>query len=56
MNKRLHTVEEVYFLVRVGQWDQERLEQWLRDSIDAEYNYEYDMEDFEKDWTEDDTE
>jgi hypothetical protein len=43
----LHTVEEAHFLVRVGQWSIERLQQWLQDHIDAEYEYDdQDREDF----------
>lgn len=53
MSKTLHTAEEVHFLVRVGQWSIERLQQWVTDSIEAEYDC--DDEDYKDQFTEWDT-
>lgn len=48
------STEEVYFLVRVGSWDQQQLEAWVQDRIHAEYNDDYEEtdDDFMKDWDE----
>jgi hypothetical protein len=35
MSNKIKSVHEVYFLVRVGQWSEEDLNQWLQDNIDA---------------------
>ena len=29
------TVDEVYFLVRIGSWDQDALERWVSEQVDA---------------------
>lgn len=46
---QLHTAEEAHFLVRVGQWSTERLEQWVQARMDAEYG-EDDMQYNQLDW------
>ena len=54
----IHSAEEAHFLVRVGQWSIERLEQWALDRINAEYQYDDNKEEYtewdEKQWEDDD--
>ena len=48
--KALHTAEEAHFLVRVGQWSIERLQQWLLDNMDAQYDF--NAEEYTEEFTE----
>lgn len=47
------TTEEVYFLVRVGSWSQQELEQWVQARIEevcCEDDRDWSEDDFSKDW------
>jgi hypothetical protein len=54
MSSRIKSVHEVYFLVRVGQMSEEDLNQWLLDNINAAYCDEEDIDDYEKEWSDED--
>lgn len=43
---KIKSVHEVYFLVRVGQWSEEDLNNWLQQNIEA--NLSEDDEDFKE--------
>lgn len=53
MPKTPHTAEEVHFLVRLGQWSIERLEQWVQERIEDSRTFdEEDWQEVKEDWTE----
>lgn len=50
MSNRIRSVHEVYFLVRVGQWSEEDLNNWLQQNIDSAYEDVEDLDAYEKEW------
>ena len=56
MSKPLST-EEVYFLVRVGSWDQQQLEAWVKERISyEEYFDDYEPKEYDEQWFDEDVE
>lgn len=53
MSNSIKSVHEVYFLVRVGQMTEQDLNEWLQANIDAYYNDEADINDYEREWDDD---
>lgn len=50
---KLTTAQEAHFLIRVGSWSIQDLEQWVQDRIEALYDHhdvKLDVEEFRSDW------